>query len=66
MDTRCRRSPIEQCQPERMAETKILQDVIHLQMMWPANQTPAICRALSKANGFYAVGDAKAGEVVNS
>jgi hypothetical protein len=49
-----------------MAETKILQDVIHLQMMWPANQTPAICRALSKANGFYAVGDAKAGEVVNS
>lgn len=34
--------------------------------MWLANQTLATCRALSKANGFYAAGGAKAGMVVNN
>jgi hypothetical protein len=45
-------------QLNRMAETKNLQDVIRLQMMWGTNQTLTICRALSKANGFDAVGGA--------
>jgi hypothetical protein len=45
-------------QLSRLAEMKNLQDVLRLQMMWGANQTQAICRALSKANGFDAVGGA--------
>jgi hypothetical protein len=48
-------------QVNQMAETKNLQDVIRLQMTWGANETLAICRALSKANGFDAVGGAKQG-----
>ena len=53
-------------QLNRMAETKNLQDVIRLQMMWGANQTLAICRALSKANGFDAAGGAKPGKAANA
>jgi hypothetical protein len=48
-------------QLNRMPETKNLQDVIRVQMTWGANGTLAICRALSKANGFDAVGGAKQG-----
>jgi hypothetical protein len=53
-------------QLNRMAETKKLQDVIRLQMMWGTNQTPAIYRALSKANGFDAVGGAKPPKTANA
>jgi hypothetical protein len=48
-------------QLNRMAETKNLQEVIRLQMTWGAKETLAICRALSRANGFDAVGGAKQG-----
>jgi hypothetical protein len=48
-------------QLNRMAETKNLQDVIHLQMTWGPEEFLAICRARSKANEFDAVGGAKQG-----
>jgi hypothetical protein len=50
----------------RMAETKNLQGVIRLQMMWGANETLAICRALSKANGLDAAGGAKLDKAANA
>lgn len=53
-------------QLNRMAETKNLQDVIRLQMLWGANETLAICRALSKANGFDSAGGAKPGRAANA
>jgi hypothetical protein len=53
-------------QLNRMAETRNLQDVIRLQMMWDANDTLAICRALSKANGFDSAGGAKPGKAANA
>jgi hypothetical protein len=49
-----------------MAETKNLQDATRPQMMWGANETLAICRALSKANGFDAVGGAKPDKDANA
>lgn len=39
-------------QLDRLAETKNLQDVIRLEMMWAPNLTLALCRALSKASGI--------------
>jgi hypothetical protein len=50
----------------RMAESKNPQDVIRLQMMWGANETLAICRALSKAKGFDSAGGAKPGRAANA
>jgi len=64
----------------QLAETKNLQDVIRLEMLWGANLTLAICRALNKANGFgaklngasartgglEAVGGAKRAEAANA
>jgi hypothetical protein len=41
-------------QLNRIAETKNLQDLIRLQMMWSANQTLAVCKALKKAHGIHA------------
>src|ERR1700761_5216609 len=43
-------------QLNRIAATKNLQDVVRLQMMWGANQTLAICHALSRANRTHAGG----------
>ena len=42
----------------KLAETKNLQDAIRLEMLWGANLTLAICRALNKASGL----DARANE----
>lgn len=53
-------------QLNQMTGTKNLQDVIRLQMMWGANQALATFRALSKANGFDAVGGAKPGNAANA
>jgi hypothetical protein len=53
-------------QLNRLAETKNLQDVIRLQMMWGANMTLAISRALSKAKGMGAIGSAKPPEAANA
>lgn len=53
-------------QLNQLAETKNLQDVIRLQMMWGANLTLAICHALSRANGIHAGGGAKLGKAVNA
>jgi hypothetical protein len=48
-------------QLNRMCKMRNLQDVIRVQMTWGANETLAIRRALSKANGFDAVGGARQG-----
>lgn len=53
-------------QLNRITETTNLQDVIRLQMMWAANETLAICRALGKANGFDPAGGAKPGKATNA
>ena len=53
-------------QLNRLAETKNLQDVMRLEMMWGANMTLAICRALSKANGSGAISGAKPPEAANA
>jgi hypothetical protein len=53
-------------QLNRLADTKNLQDVMRLQMMWGANMTLAISRALRKANGSAAIGGAKPPEAANA
>jgi len=53
-------------QLNRLADTKNLQDVMRLQMMWGANMTLAISRALRKANGSAAIGGDKPPEAANA
>jgi hypothetical protein len=53
-------------QLNRLAETKNLQDVIRLDMLWGANLTLALCRALTKANGSGVAGEAKRPEAANA
>ena len=53
-------------QISQMADMKDPQDIIRLQMMWGANQTLAVYRALSKIDGTRPGGGAKAGRAVNA